>query len=293
MIELEIGKTYFSQISSGFAGFNKIPVYFEGTVLKETPKAVYVFGTKPTESTVLLDQWLPKAVFISAEEINRKIEIPADHKMYTNSAPVKPERKAILKDKTIIITFPYNTEDVGRIKTLTGRRFSKDGGAHWTAPFSKETVELLKEWKFALNETLETEYQSRFGTTMKVVNEIEIPGLIGPGLFPFQKQGVAFLERRNGNAIIGDEMGLGKSCQSLAWLQLHPEFKKNIVIAPASLLLNWKKEVKMWLNEIAIVANGDFTIRKKKYHEFKNTDTRILIISYDTYVKDKEYINAL
>jgi SWI/SNF-related matrix-associated actin-dependent regulator 1 of chromatin subfamily A len=78
--------------------------------------------------------------------------------------------------------------------------------------------------------------------------EIEdIPGLKGV-LMPFQKQGVAFIERKKGRAILADEMGLGKTVQALAWLQLHPELRPAIVVCPAVAKGVWKTHVQKWMS---------------------------------------------
>lgn len=78
-------------------------------------------------------------------------------------------------------------------------------------------------------------------------------------LFEYQKLGVGFIESRNGRCILGDSMGLGKTAQSLAYLQLHLECRPVIIICPSSLKLNWAKEIFMWTekckaNEVYILS---------------------------------------
>ena len=63
-----------------------------------------------------------------------------------------------------------------------------------------------------------------------------------------RKEGVAFIEKRDGRALIADEMGLGKTIQAAAWLQLHPEKRPAIILCPASLKLNWAKEIRETLS---------------------------------------------
>ena len=43
---------------------------------------------------------------------------------------------------------------------------------------------------------------------------------------PFQKEGISFLEKRKGRAIIGDEPGLGKTIQVLGYIANNPDIKK-------------------------------------------------------------------
>ena len=54
----------------------------------------------------------------------------------------------------------------------------------------------------------------------------------GLQLFPFQYVGVGFIEAANGAAMIGDEMGVGKTIQLIGYAVLHPELWPCLVISP-------------------------------------------------------------
>lgn len=150
----------------------------------------------------------------------------------------------------IKITFPFNRDDLDHVKTLPGRRFHGDSWPKfWTCPLSVEAIEALKWWDFTLDDKLE-DFLNKKKTSVNEVQELEeIPGL-KMELFPFQKKGVSFIEAKDGRALLADSMGLGKTCQSLAWLQLHSEKRPVIIVVPASLKLNWEREIKMWMNPI-------------------------------------------
>lgn len=81
-------------------------------------------------------------------------------------------------------------------------------------------------------------------------SDCRVPKALQPnGLYPYQKAGVEFMadEFRNGRRamILADEPGLGKTAQAcrladeLGWNAL-------LVICPASLRLNWVRELQMW-----------------------------------------------
>ena len=74
--------------------------------------------------------------------------------------------------------------------------------------------------------------------------ELEVEGL-GGELMPFQRAGVAYaLERRR--VFLADEQGLGKTIQALATLQADSAYPA-VVVSPASLKLNWLREIAKWL----------------------------------------------
>lgn len=91
----------------------------------------------------------------------------------------------------------------------------------------------------------------------------------GRTLFPHQEEAVKFLVDRK-KAILADEMGFGKSTSSIV-AALEGGYKHILVICPASLKENWKKELSVYVNpdEISIV-NGS------KWDDWKFT-----IINYD------------
>jgi SWI/SNF-related matrix-associated actin-dependent regulator of chromatin subfamily A-like protein 1 len=65
-------------------------------------------------------------------------------------------------------------------------------------------------------------------------------------LKPYQADGVAHLEKWDGNALIGDEPGLGKTSTVMAYAFKHRRFPM-CVILPKTLLLNWRREITLML----------------------------------------------
>ena len=187
----------------------------------------------------------------------------------------------------IKIKFPFDLETVKQIKTIPGRRYESTE-KYWDCPLSIEAIEKLKEFGFEFDDKLKEYYQKFQKNKISIdkLPEIEIPGL-KMKLFPFQKQGVVFIEKCNGRVLIADEMGLGKTAQALAWLQLHPELRPAVIVVPASLKLNWVKEIHMWMNdqEKSLILSG--------MNSNALNNSQILVINYDILPnKQEKYINT-
>jgi hypothetical protein len=184
------------------------------------------------------------------------------------------ESKGNYTNNLIKIVFPYDLNDIANVKTLPDRRFLPEQRC-WTVPVKADNLEKLKSWGFTLSPELESVLeQSRPENTVKVetLKPMVIPGLNGE-LFPFQGVGVTFIDLKKGRALIADDMGLGKTIQAIGWLQLHPELRPAIIVVPASVKLNWLREMTKWMSKPRCeVLSGT-----KPYV----TKGEILIINYD------------
>ena len=74
--------------------------------------------------------------------------------------------------------------------------------------------------------------------------ELEVPGL-GGDLKPFQRAGIEYLLRQR-RSFLADEQGLGKTIEALATIEADGAYPA-IVVCPASLKLNWMREIERWL----------------------------------------------
>lgn len=95
------------------------------------------------------------------------------------------------------------------------------------------------------------------------VPETEIPTSVNAELRPYQKDGVNFLcnlTRLRLGGILADDMGLGKTLQTLTWLTwLHEnapkkDKKPSLVICPASVLYNWRREAEKFVPHLKVLV---------------------------------------
>ncbi len=158
--------------------------------------------------------------------------------------------------------------------------FIRDAKEHSRILIRPEVEEKVKRaWDYEMLETLKREVKLDF-STLKVE------------LFPYQKEGVEFATFRDG-AVIADEMGLGKTVQAIATAIMKKkifDFKRVLIICPASIKEQWKQEITKFSHEQAEVVNGLPEQRIKIYRESK---AYFLIVNYETILRDWREINRM
>lgn len=107
-------------------------------------------------------------------------------------------------------------------------------------------------------------------------SDIDIPCPEGESYLPFQKGGIAYSVQEGRDAVlIGDEPGLGKTIQAIG-IANYFDFRRIVVVCPASLKINWYREMMKWLlptKRIVIVNN------QTPMHTISLND--VVIINYD------------
>ncbi len=73
----------------------------------------------------------------------------------------------------------------------------------------------------------------------------DVPAPEGLSYMPFQRAGIAFASTRDAT-LISDEMGLGKTIQAIGVLNADATIKTVLVVCPASVKINWEREVIKW-----------------------------------------------
>ncbi len=165
-----------------------------------------------------IDQWIPKTCIKEILDTTDIVETPIDHPMFKRPAFLNATPKKIVSlaenqktgERLMKIQFPFDKTDLDLVKSISGRRYHDEGAIkYWTAPLSKEALKLLTDRKFVLDEDLKALLNGS-NVENKAALIQNIPGL-KMELFPYQKEGVSFIENHLGRALVADEMGLGKA----------------------------------------------------------------------------------
>jgi SNF2 family DNA or RNA helicase len=104
-------------------------------------------------------------------------------------------------------------------------------------------------------------------------------------LYPFQLPGRDFMVTAK-YALLGDEMGSGKTLQTLAALRAvsrSEDAYPALVVCPNSTKRNWAREVRKWLPEAnAVVIDGSAVKRRKQIAEALDVPNLIMIINIES-----------
>lgn len=100
-------------------------------------------------------------------------------------------------------------------------------------------------------------------------------------LFPYQRTGIRAL-LANAELLLADEMGLGKTIQAIGALRClfaSGESRAALVVAPAGLVLQWRREIKAWAPELRLLTViGSAAARPFMWR----AEAHIFVASYET-----------
>lgn len=181
------------------------------------------------------------------------------------------------------VGFRYDERLVKEIKRFVGAGYNPEN-KEWYIPFALPTVAPLQKW---LHDNGFVEGMNYY-PSKRVLEYQEPPVIITPEDVaiackelgfkrmprPYQCEGIAYMIN-HGNCINGDDCGLGKTGQTIATLELMDAFPA-LVITPASVKYNWKKEWEKWNPTRTVGVVG----RKKKFNE-NVWQNDVIIINYD------------
>jgi SNF2 family DNA or RNA helicase len=128
----------------------------------------------------------------------------------------------------------------------------------------------------------------------------------------YQIEGVEFLYKRcfteDSGAILGDDMGMGKTIQSIAFLSavlrvgderrapgylLTPDRSRRValIVLPASVILQWEAEIKKW--STLRVTSFQGSERRRALHSIVSRRADVLLMSYEMLRTNREQIEQI
>ena len=215
--------------------------------------------------------------WISANAVLSEQPIPDPAPETEKPKPDDVVRLVSFKSGMVGVQAPFSEKD--RCKALSERKWEKP---YWVCP-AAIIEELVASFPAGVQsdgfKRKLAEVQGLSDKSTQTTSDIVLEHFgNGKEMMPFQKAGLEFTEATDGNLLIADQMGLGKTIQALAYLALHPEMRPAVIVCPASLKLNWQRESEAWLEtdeRITVVQNG----------KAKKLDADIVIINYDVLKK--------
>jgi len=180
-------------------------------------------------------------------------------------------------------------KEKNKAKSVAGRKWH-DKLKVWRYPLEYQTYKDLdrnfpnlvktksvKKWA----ENVLKNKAERVGMKHKPPAEIEVEVYKGDKLYDYQKQGVWYLTNVD-RAILADDMGAGKSIQSIMTCELM-DVNKVLIVVPNSLKYTWQGELCKWIESPGvIVIEGGRGKRKEQITKFHSSGTKYLIVNYAT-----------
>ena len=129
------------------------------------------------------------------------------------------------------------------------------------------------------------------------IKEATVPSGLVATMRDYQVEGFSwlqFLREYNFGGILADDMGLGKTIQTLAHILKEKEEGRAshpfLIIAPTSLMSNWKSETKKFAPNLSVlILQG--SDRQKHFDEISNYD--IVLTTYPLIVRDFEVLERM
>jgi len=197
----------------------------------------------------------------------------------------------------MLVKFPYNKELIEEIKQIPGRKYDPNEKG-WDIPdqflpmaatmvqdYYPNIADIIRDFYTITNpkpdlgnissakdiDELDVKY------SQKAVQDVKDRLRTPYDLYAYQEIAVAFLESRiqdSKGALIGDQPGLGKTIETLAWLSLNPDKLPALIVTQASIKRNWYREVEKWMpnTRVQMLDQGKDKLDK---------DAEIVIINYD------------
>lgn len=120
-----------------------------------------------------------------------------------------------------------------------------------------------------------------------------IPDTLQATLRPYQVEGYLWLMRLaawGAGACLADDMGLGKTVQTIAFLLAHAHEGPALVVAPASVVPNWKSEIARFAPSLSVYNLNEYFERSSVVEQAKAGE--VIIATYGLMVPAQDIITS-
>ncbi len=245
------------------------------------------------------------------ETVSLSIGVKGEDKDY-NLLPVLNAKKEfytkqqLRKNKTTVLDLedgkkmPVDSEKLITIfdilSELNDRSFLNKNGTMSLSKYNLATISDLEDFAETSLANWDADVQSK-GIIEKIEDYTEIehtkpPKGLKATLRPYQQNGLnwlQFLRNHSFGGILADDMGLGKTIQTLAHILVEKEqgrlTKPALIIAPTSLIFNWRQELENFTPELSLLTLHG-SERKGKQKQIENYD--VVLTTYPLIHRDKD-----
>jgi len=157
------------------------------------------------------------------------------------------------------------------------------------------TIKDSERWRSRIDE-LHGVRQRR--TSLQAIGQAVVDARFTGTLMDFQKEGLDFLLKTSGIALVADEMGLGKTVEVLAYLVTEKDAFPCLIVAPLVTLINWQREIARFIKResgdqfiVKTVRTGkseDGLLQTFKLLDKENGQPQIVLINYDLVHRRKD-----
>lgn len=207
------------------------------------------------------------------------------------------QKSLMLQDEqSAFVSFRYDPDMVKKIKTIEKRTYIPDT-KEWEVPIS--AIETLKQLFPDQQIKIETKEENEFS----IPSDFEFKSTLMPHQVEMIQYGL-----NNQHFIIGDDQGLGKTCESLAYTLLMKELEQIqhvlIICGVNGLKDNWAEEIEKHTYEKKLILGARYTkkgtlkaIRNEdKIEDIKNldqiSDVYYLITNYESF-RNQEFADEM
>lgn len=174
--------------------------------------------------------------------------------------------------QAFVFNCTFNERETAKAAGFQWNRIVEKSWATTDKAIASKLIQYATPEVRAMLDAVATERTRNLELSRAAALDIQIPAPEGLDYLPYQRAGIAYATGKPG-VLIGDDMGLGKTIQAIGYINCHPEIKSVLIICPASLKLNWLRELTKWLVVPHTIAIADTKTGVP--------ETEIVITNYD------------